>query len=143
MVIEFLAGHKILQGGYLTVQLPPELYFVEDSSCDSFSAGFDSASRCVFDRDTNLMTVRDAFNTVAYDTLETLIQIEVAGIFTPRSVKPTTNFEIKTFDSEDWLIDTHSTYFLPAQVAAKDVEVMRVIQGDNVVGARTTYDLLL
>ena len=40
MTVEFLVGHKILQDGYLTIQLPPELYFVDDSSCRSFSEGF-------------------------------------------------------------------------------------------------------
>ena len=40
MTVEFLVGHKILKDGYLTIQLPPELYFVDDSSCLSFSEGF-------------------------------------------------------------------------------------------------------
>lgn len=56
---------------------------------------------------------------------------------------PTTNFKLETFDSNWWLIDTHKTYFLPAQRAAKSVEVVRVIQGDNIVGRLTTYDLLI
>lgn len=143
MTISFLPGHTILKGGYLEIELPPELYFVEAVSCLSFSEGFSAETKCEFNKQTDMFTVKYAFDVEAYSQIERPVAIEVAGIFTPRSVMPTTNFKLQTFDSNGWLIDTHASYFLPALRAAKSVEVVRVVQGDNVVGRLTTYDLLL
>ena len=73
MTFKLLVGHIILQNGYLTVRLPPELTFVNTPACLSFSAGIDSDATCDFDEvevdDTMLgmFTLKGAFKSGPYD----------------------------------------------------------------------------
>ena len=49
MTLQLALGHKILMGGYLTVKIPPELYFVDDVECIGFSPLIDQDAQCDFD----------------------------------------------------------------------------------------------
>ena len=76
------------------------------------------------------MTLIDAFKTQPYDSLTEPLELKISGIFTPRSVKPTTNFNITTFDSEGYEIDFHNTYFLPRLTNANYVTEVKAISAD-------------
>ena len=68
-----------------------------------------------------MFTLRDGFKDGPYDDLETELEITVSSIFTPRSVTPTSTFELRTYDGEGYAIDTHSGYFLPGLRNAEEI----------------------
>ena len=78
--------------------------------------------------------MHDGFDAASFNELSEPLVIEIEGIFTPRSVMPTTNFNITTFDSLGYAIDFHETYFLPPLIDAEQITQMRVIQSDREVG---------
>ena len=51
----------------------------------------------------------------------------MSSIFTPRSVTPTSVFQLWTYDSEGYAIDTHSGSFLPGLKNAKAITEVRLI----------------
>ena len=120
----------ILQGGYVLVQIPPELSFVGEPTCFDYSSAIEDSASCTFEKDDRKVTLIDAFKTQAYDSLSEPLELKISGIFTPRSVKPTTNFNITTFDSEGYEIDSHNTYFLPRLANAKNVTDVKAISAD-------------
>ena len=73
------------------------------------------------------MTLLNGFADGAYDTLDIPLLIEVPGIFTLRSVRPTSTFVFKTFDVNGYAIDTHSTFVLPQLVNALVMRELSVI----------------
>ena len=68
------------------------------------------------------MILLNGFVDRPYDNLDFPLSIKVEGIFTMRSVRPTSTFAFKTFDENGYAIDTSSTYFLPSLVNAKELE---------------------
>ena len=65
-------GHKLLQNGYLTIALPPELKFVNSPACLAFSDGIDQDATCAFEQDsegeyTGMFTVLQGFKQGDYD----------------------------------------------------------------------------
>lgn len=51
MTVEFILGHKILQGGYFMMKLPPQLTFVDEPECLRFSEFIDQDAKCVIDKE--------------------------------------------------------------------------------------------
>lgn len=127
MTFQFKLGHTLLQNGYLTIQIPKELSFVPSVNCEAFSEGVSLDATCMFNTDIEKITLVNGFNEGPYSVLETPIQIVVAGIFTQRTVSPTSIFEIITFDSNGYAIDTHSTYILPPLEIANDISEMKLL----------------
>lgn len=127
MAISFKADHTVLQGGSILVSIPPELYFTKDAQCMSYSANIETQATCTFQKDQGSVTLHDGFDVASFDELAEPLVIEIEGIFTPRSVMPTTNFNITTFDSLGYAIDFHDTYFLPPLTDAEQISEMRVV----------------
>jgi len=48
MALSFKADHTVLQGGSILVSIPPELYFIEDAQCVSYSANIETQATCTF-----------------------------------------------------------------------------------------------
>lgn len=74
----FLPGHKILQGGYFTIEIPPELTFVSKPQrrCLSFSALVEKTASCEFVSERHLKVV-DAFKEASYTNLNEAITVTV------------------------------------------------------------------
>ena len=137
-------SHKILKGGFITVVIPNELSFVGTPTCLDFSSNFESTANCRFTVADRKFVIKNGFEIADYDKLETPLTFKVTGIFTPRSVMPTRNFEFETFDGQDYIIDTHSTFFLPEMKNALEITEVRIVQqGDSVVGENSKYDVLV
>lgn len=143
MTFSFKLGHSLLKNGFLTVQIPEELKFVSSVTCQAFSEGVSQDASCEFDIAKGKMTLQNGFAEGPYQLLETPITIVVAGIFTLRTVRPTSTFELVTFDRNGYAIDTHSTFILPPLRIANEISSMRVLQQNTVVGASTVYDFLI
>ena len=127
----------------MTIKLPPQLTFIDDPECLSFSALIDQDATCEFDMDQGMFTLRGGFKNGPYDALATALEITVSSIFTPRSVTPTSIFELRTYDSEGYAIDTHSGYFLPGLRNAEEITEVRLIQSETEVGKSAIYDFLI
>ena len=70
--------------------------------------------------------ITDAFPDDDHLEIQLPIQIEVAGIFTQREVKPTSAFRFRTFDAWGYEIDTHRTYKLVAMNSVLNVDLLQV-----------------
>lgn len=95
----FYAAHKILKDGFIEVVIPDELVFTDAARCVQFSDGFSEDTQCSFDIESRVLNITGAFPEEPYTMLDTQIQIKVEGIFTQRSVKPTSAFSFRTFDA--------------------------------------------
>jgi hypothetical protein len=80
-----------------------------------------------YNEDDGEMTLINGFAEKAYNTLDIPLVIEVPGIFTLRSVRPTSTFVFVTFDANGYAIDTHSTFVLAPLVNAKVMQELSVI----------------
>ena len=90
-----------------------------------------------------MLNITDAFPEEPYTALDQPLQVKVDGIFTQRSVKPTSAFSFRTFDAHRFEIDTHRTYKLGPMNAALRVELLQIIQESEMVGDVTAYHVLL
>lgn len=63
--ISFLLGHKILKGGVLTIEIPPELTFTKSARCLGFSDLVGKSAKCLFDG--AKLSLRDGFFDGPYD----------------------------------------------------------------------------
>lgn len=138
-----MAAHKILKRGSIEIVIPPELTFTDGASCLSFSQGFSPETLCTFDKETNVLMITEAFPDDDHTEIQMPIQIEVDGIFTQRTVKPTSAFRFRTFDAWGYEIDTHRTYKLVAMNSALNVDLLQIRQESNMVGDLTSYHILL
>ena len=120
----FMAAHKILQRGQIEIVIPKELKFTDDAACLNFSQGFSPDTVCSFDQDTNVLMITEAFPNEDHTEIQMPIQIEVHGIFTQRTVKPTSAFRFRTFDAWGYEIDTHRTYKLVAMNSVLNVDLL-------------------
>ena len=124
----FNVAHEILKGGFIEIVIPEQygdqLVFTEQARCVEFSEGFSDDTKCSFDIESNLLNITDAFTEEPYTLLDKKIRIKVDGIFTQRSVKPTSAFSFRTFDAHRFEIDTHRTYKLGPMNSALDVELV-------------------
>ena len=119
---EVKLSHAILQGGYLEIYFPEELYFTRNADCPLFGDSFDQKSvGCRFDIDRNMVTVTGGFPDGDYQELDKPLKFSVHGIFTQRSMKATSNFKFVTYDKDGWQIDKHGTFFLGPMLAAKTI----------------------
>ncbi len=53
----------ILQGGYVLVQIPPDLSFVGEPTCFDYSSAIENSASCTFEKDDRKVTLIDAFKT--------------------------------------------------------------------------------
>ena len=67
MTVEFILGHRILQGGYFTMKLPSQLTFVDEPECLSFSDFIDQDAKCIIDKELGMLTLKDGFKSGPYD----------------------------------------------------------------------------
>ena len=63
MTLAFKADHTILQGGFIIVEIPPELSFVGTPQCLSFASAIETSAFCTFEKDDRRMTLQDALKT--------------------------------------------------------------------------------
>ena len=143
--MQITPSHAILQGGRVEIKFPPQLYFTENASClqDSFNSEISPSVECQISTELNMVKIINAFTDSDYSTLEAPISLSIGGIFTQRSMKPTTNFIFTTFDKDGYLIDMHRTSFLPPMNAALMISRARVIHDSEYVGDLATYDILV
>lgn len=126
--------------------LPSELSLIDDAECiDLATKVFDVETRCLFDFDQNMITIVDAFPITRKDftDVDVLVTVSIFGIFTPRQVKPTSNFQIKTMDSKGYTIDAHSTFSLAPLDAKLKIENVQTRQESDFVGDLTSYEFFI